>query len=422
MPPETKPISVPMTDGKDAREWLEAHGLVARQPAIRSSDYESVLHCPFQYYLSRRLGLVQALRWSQALSRGSWFHKAFEYYSLSPLDRSKEMEIQYEEREKELSDICKVRGIKGESKSNILEREYQDMLCALAWFEASMNLPIFSTNSTQGETFLEKIRKDHWKVLGTEIVAEYNHAEFGRMLAQFDMLLYHKKQNSVWIVDLKTTAHNPIERLQTCPIEFQTQHYTHILKWLLEEGVLPKPFDIPRDARLGGMWHVAVQKPTIEFGMNDRDCEEHEHELKRGPRKGQIETRRKYHGEPKIENYIERCNRWYRGEGEYEDKKPERQTAPPINISKTDRSTLDTRWTTEYTRRLRLLHSYAVADPAPINFPKSASYLMQFGKMSPFSPFYLTPASQWPGIVSTEGFMVEDRDDVQVGVSDTVGG
>ena len=59
----------------EARDWLESQGLVAKEPAIRSSDYETILSCPFQYYLSRRLGLVSALRWSAALSRGSWFHK-----------------------------------------------------------------------------------------------------------------------------------------------------------------------------------------------------------------------------------------------------------------------------------------------------------------------------------------------------------
>ncbi len=405
MPPKTKPIPLPTTDGKDSKEWLEAHGLVARQPAIRSSDYESVLHCPFQYYLSRRLGLVKALRWSEALSRGSWFHKRFEYWDLPKAEAKRKMEIEYEHRESELNQICNSKGIKGESKQNIMEREYQDMLCACGWYEASMH------------RFTSVIDKPFWRVLGTEIVAEYKHPELGRLLAQFDMLLYHEKQNSVWIVDLKTTAHNPIERLQTCPIEFQTQHYMHILKWMLDEQSLTKPFEIPRDARLGGMMHVAVQKPSIDFGMKDRDFDEKEHELTRGPRKGQIEVRRSYFGEPKIENYIKRCKDWYDGTGEYENKKAERDTAPPVNISKTDRMTLDTRWTTEYSSRLRLVHHYATVDPVPLSFPKSANYLMQFGKMSPFSPFYLTSSSEWPSILNLEGFMIEDRDDVEVGVS-----
>lgn len=79
--------------------------------------------------------------------------------------------------------------------------------------------------------------------------------------------------------------------------------------------------------------------------------------------------------------------------------------------------TLDTRWTTEYSSRLRLVHHYATVDPVPLSFPKSANYLMQFGKMSPFSPFYLTSSSEWPSILNLEGFMIEDRDDVEVGVS-----
>lgn len=411
MPPQSKPIPLPRTDGKDAKEWLEAHGLVARRAMIRSSDYESMLHCPFQYYLSRRLCLVPALRWSAALSRGSWFHKRLEYYNLSPLEADKRMEADYETREEELRDVCKVRGIYGEERDRIFRREYQDMLCAKSWFEVAASYPVPGRGPLLGPGGY--LSKSWWDILGTEIVAKYTHPEFGDMLAQFDMLLYHEEQNRIFIMDMKTCSCSTISRLQICPIEFQTQHYMHILKYLIEEGAITRQFNIPRDVKVGGMIHIAVQKPTIEFGQNDRDFEEHKHELSRGPRKGQIELRRKYHGEPKIENYIKRCKDWYFAEGQYEDKAPERESDPPVNYSLTPGSTLDTRYTTEYTRRLRLMEQYVMCDPHPVNFPKSARHLNQFGKLSPFAPFYLTPVSEWAGIVATGGFVMEDRDDVE---------
>ena len=82
MPPNVQEIKPPEGWGEDAARWLEAHGMVAEVPTIRSSDYESCLGNPFGYYLTRRLGLSDALRWSEALSRGSWFHKRFEYWDL----------------------------------------------------------------------------------------------------------------------------------------------------------------------------------------------------------------------------------------------------------------------------------------------------------------------------------------------------
>ena len=413
MPPQTKPVALPKTNGIDAKEWLEAHGLVAKRAAIRSSDYESMLHCPFQYYLSRRLGLVSSLRWSAALSRGSWFHKRLEHWNLSPLEAGPVMMRELDKRKAELADICKVRGIHSAKREEIMEREEHDMLTASAWYDVAVSYdvpgrgPLFHNAGKDGY-----FSKSWWKCIGTEIVAYIDCPDFGPMIAQFDMLWYHKTQNTVYIMDMKTCSESTISRLQICPIEFQTMHYMHMLKRLLEAGKLVK-YDIPRDARLGGMIHVAVQKPTISFGSNDRDCEEYDHELKSGPRKGQIETRRTYSGEPRIDNYIERCKRWYFATGEYESQAPKRASDPPVNHSLTLGRTLDSNYTSEYTRRLKLIDEYRTCDPYPVNFPKSARHLNQFGSLSPFTPFYLTPVSDWPGVISTEGFIIEDRDDVK---------
>ena len=215
----------PKGKGASAKEWLEEQGLVATTPAIRSSDYESILSCPFQYYLSRRLNLVKALRWSAALSRGSWFHSRLELYQESTSFALSQMITWLEQRQEELKEICAGRGIHGEEQMEILDREEKDMYMAFSWFEAMQAFQVPGKGSV-----VDYLNKPHWQLLGTEIVAEVNHSEYGRMIGQFDMLFYHKKQNSLYIVDAKTTAGSAIDRLQTCPIEFQTQHYVHILK------------------------------------------------------------------------------------------------------------------------------------------------------------------------------------------------
>ena len=109
-------IEEPKDNSRSAKEFLEYHGYVSRQPSIRSSDYELVLSNPFQYYLSRRMGLIPCLQWSDALARGGWFHTYLEYinHSESVIDEAYNDAIT--NRKDELKEICEQRGIKGESK------------------------------------------------------------------------------------------------------------------------------------------------------------------------------------------------------------------------------------------------------------------------------------------------------------------
>ena len=409
MPPKVEGVPLPKGKGKSAKEWLEAYGLVARTPYIRSSDYEMCLHCPFQYYLSRRLGLVPLLRWSSALSRGSWFHSRAEIMDELPEVALRNMKLLLEKRNEELSEICNNRGIIGEERTSILVREERDMLTAVAWVEAASTFKIPGKN----QTFKEYLSANHFRVLGHEVLAKYEHPDFGTLLAQYDLLLYHEKQDKVFIVDFKTCSESPTLRLSTCPIEFQTQHYLQIGKYLLDNKVMTKKFDLLDTTEIGGMLHIAIRKPTISFGQRDRDFEVSEHTLSRGPRKGQVEIRRKYFGEPRFENYLKRVKSWYHATDEYEDEAPQRASDPPVNISTTYGSvTKDQSWVHEYHSRLNLINNYASVFPAPGNFPSSAGYIRSFSKLSPFAPFYLTPVTEWPSIIQQEGFIFEDRDEV----------
>ena len=411
MPPEVENVPVPTGRGQDAQKFMEYHGYVDTTPSIRSSDYEGVLHCPFQYYLSRRMGLSPALRWSKALSRGSWFHRRLELYRDTPEVASIAMEEMLKDRLDELNEVCKSIGIKGESKDKVLERERKDCACAKAWYEISMNLNI------GGVTVDNFLKQDHFRFLGSEVGIRLHMPHTDRagkvmLTGMYDLLLYHKTQNSIFIVDAKTTAASATERLMTCPLEFQTQHYMMVLEMALKNNMLQQKYDLPEDCTVGGMIHVAIQKPTIEFGMKDRDCEEKEHTLTRGPRKGQIEIRKKYYGEPRFENYLKRCEEWYKGVGEYEHLAPKWTIAPPINYSLTYGSLLlDEDYLDEYYARVALIRQYANCKAYPKNFPRSANHLRQFGKMSPFTPFYLTPVKEWPNIINAESFMQVDRDE-----------
>jgi hypothetical protein len=413
MPPEVESVPVPTGRGQDVQKWMEYHGIVDTTPSIRSSDYEGVLHCPFQYYLGRRLGLSPALRWSKALSRGSWFHKRLELYRDTPEVASLAMDKMLQERLDELEEICKSIGIKGESKDRVLDREKKDFWCALGWYETSMHLETHQKVPTAHEF----LTQDHFQHLGSEVGVRLHLPKTHKLgkvslTGMYDILLYHKNQNVIFIVDAKTTSFTPEDRLMTCPLEFQTQHYMYTLKLALENNLLQPIYGLPEDVKVGGMVHIAVQKPTIEFGMKDRDCEEVEHILQRGPRKGQVEIRRNYFGEPRFDNYISRCNDWYRGQGEYEHNGEKWATSPPINYSLTYGSMLlDEDYLDEYHGRVNLISQYTNCKAFPKNFPRSVSHLQQFGRMSPFTPFYMTPPKEWPDIIKAQSFMQLDRDE-----------
>lgn len=396
---EKKMIDTKPYVGNEARTFLDSQGYIARTPSIRSSDYELLLHCPFQYYLSRRLGLIPKLQWSQALSHGSWFHTYMEYFYVEPAAREEMFNSTLDIRCQELEKICNQNGIIGDSRDNILGREKRTAQEARAWAQA-----LYQVRMSNGFSFYDYCNQDYWKLLGTEVAVKTKHTI--PRVALFDVLLYHRNQNSLWIIDYKTTGISPDMRLETCPIEFQSRHYSHILEDSKDR--ICKAYDIPKDVKIGGIIHVAIQKPTIKFGVKDRDYELDEKTITRGPRKGMTIVEKKYYGEPRVDNYIKRCKNWYAGEGDYLDKKPERESNPPIALSactleKTDRER------ELYEKEVQFISLHATQTANPDEFMKSSKYVQSHGTRSPYADFYFTPTNVWPELIE-KGFSVHDRD------------
>jgi hypothetical protein len=394
-------------------QYLEAHGLVPRTPTIRSSDWEMAAACPFQYYLRRRLGLSSALSFSNALATGSWFHEwcaLLLTHSLS--DARPLIHDLFEDRLTELRAICETQGISGEELQSVLDRELQAYTFAAMLFEVAHDYPVPTIGSLH--TFLHA---PHIQPLGVELRFSYEHAEYPgvHLVGQYDLLYYHAQQNHVGIVDFKTTSEPTDVRLATCPLEFQTQHYMHILRWLLVNGTISALYpDVPQSARPGPMLHIAIQKPTIRFGLKDRDYTETAHTLSRGPRAGQTEMRRTYAGEPKLSNFVRRCRHWFYGTDEYESRLPEVNTIPPVNVSSTSGQFLaDANWMSQYHTRLSYLHELATQRAYPGDFwnMASANAVRVFGKLSPLHQFYLTPVAAWPEIVARERLITTWRDE-----------
>lgn len=406
MPPKIEYLSHPDNKGPGCIPWLEENGLVAVRPHIRSSDWESGLRDPHTWYLRRRLGLIPKLEWSAALSRGSWFHEYLQHFSLPPETTRLLLQESLMARLDELSEIAKSMGVSREGLRHIHERCEHDFLIAGAWYQAFETVPIRDCGTAR-----EIIEAPHFRILATELDLHLE-GKYSTHTARADMLLYHEGEKSIYILDAKTTAFDPIDRLSVCPLEFQTQHYMNIVNSLLEQGVLQDTYELPKETTTGGMLHVAIAKPSIRYGMNDRDFEEKEHTLKSGPRKGQVEIRRTYSGEPRYQNFVDRVARWYAGEGEFSDRAKDLVTSPPVNFSLTSGMLLnDETWQEEYRIRVDYLEHLGSRPPCPANYPISVQGLQNLGRSSPYLPFAMNPLKNWPEIIRREHFMKAHRDE-----------
>lgn len=449
MPPEIQPTSLPKDRARSARQFLETEGLVARVPSIRSSDYSSALSDPFSYYLRRRLGLTQALQYSEALSRGSYFHVLFALYDRD--DRWQIFRRMCKTRLDEINKLCKDLRLSEDARVTSVQNEQIDQAFATAWYAAFTDLPCISNTSA-----CDHLTKNYLK-LGAEVRLTWVDERFPktRQVAQFDLLLLDRRTNKVWIADAKTTSLPPLIRLSTVREEFQTMHYMHCLEWFLSRGLLHERYPmLPKDAELGGMMHMAILKPSIQFGMQDRPFT-WESEGKRTGVSGRImrtpvnlqdkgthviqwtakppyaepfcgtmdeclaelhartgkTPEKKFTGEPSIEAYTQRCMRWYKGQGEYLDKAPDFVNDPPINISYTHASAmLDKDWRADYLSRVAMIYNLATIEANPCNFLRNIDSLRMGANLNPFSPFYLTEPKDWPGLVASQQFLVAHRD------------
>lgn len=409
MPPQTEPIPRPTTRGEDAVAWLEAHGIVARKPPIRSSDFEMAISDPFRYYLTRRLGLAPALRVSDALSQGSWFHHLFFLWTEPQAELEAHMTHLRDARRAELQEVCGQVGVTPEATQKLIDREERNAEMATAWFEALMTVKLPNRNGN----LKQWMNQPHFRDLGGELKIRVKLPEAPRVwsVCVLDRLLYHREQNTLWILDPKTCSEPTTVRIASCPLEFQTQLYLRIVQHTLQTGQLVEHFDLPTDVRLGGFIHIPVQKPPLVFGTKDRDCELVPHVLKSGPRKGETEIRRVYQGEPQYSNYLKRCLDWYHARGEYEALAPERAENPVVNFSVINARILDDPdWVEEFEMRLRYLAEIATLPAKPHNFVRSARSINRHGRLDDFAPFYLTDVGSWPALIQEQRLIQTWRD------------
>lgn len=407
MPPNTQPIPLPTDHGDSARHYLESHGLTSITPVSHASDFPMAMEDPFRFYLTRRLGLAPALSYSTALNRGTWFHTAAQATYAHDDSPSNFISKALDLRLRELTATCDLFSISPQVRTEIIKREVHDQETAWAWFTAACQTKIGSTTLPQ---YLAKFR-----ILSTELKlsSPWLHPTSRKRLDRtitIDLLLHDPASGAIFILDYKTCSEKPSERLAKCPLEHQTWHYLSVTQAAIDDTSLLRRFNLPPNTRLGGMIHVAIQKPTIKFGENDRPYEIIHHILKSGPRKGQTDVRYNYTGEPTLDRYLARCTEWYTRTGRYADTDPNEE--PPVNYSVIGASIMDASTTSVYNDRMELLRQLSTCPANPSNFLANPNGIYNFAShsLSVYAPFYLHAPQDWPSLVASNRFIQAHRD------------
>lgn len=412
MSPSLDPINpVPSNWAEKALLFLESYGFLPRTPAIRASDLRM---CPRLYLIRRRFSVGSIHIPSKALNRGTWGHHIASIDPvMSPTFSGQDIpafptpadtdafEARLEARLAEVEALHTALGSTPDQKAKGALRERKDAYAALAWYAALSRIPFVEPRSGSSLPSLRHwVHLPNFTVLGTEVECEIPGPRNTSLVCMFDVLLYNQASQTLYILDYKFTSHSPKYRLSFCPCEFQTTLYLDIARQALSFGLLHKRFPVlsPR-TQLGGMYHIAIYTPSLQFGLEDRPFTTVTRPLKSGPRKGQLTTQNIYEGDPSPPLYFKRIAENMLGIDRYADLAPARAADPSVNASFTPISTLDTPYGDQYHARLSRLALMATRPAYPRDFLPDDS-IPQF-EGDPFVPFLLTSPYDWPGVLAS---------------------
>lgn len=225
------------------------------------------------------------------------------------------------------------------------------------------------------------------------------------------MLIYNSRTGYLWPLDLKSTAMKAQDRCASFLLEMQTLLYPRMVQENLDGVISTLLGDIidKQKPRVGGMIHLVTEKPQIKFCDKDRNFTEKPHELKSGPRKGQIEIRREYYGEPVYTNYLSRVRSWFEGTGEYEPQRALIEASPRVEISVVPMDDIVSNEPRLKEKVLRI-GDLATREPNPLLFPYNSQSIFTKSGLSHYAPFYLNPPSTWPILMDQHGFLIKHRE------------
>jgi hypothetical protein len=406
-------LEPPIGSGQSAIDWMSHHGYTPCTPNCSPSALDTAMSNPFVYLLSSRYRLAPRYERIEAFSRGIWFHKRFEYLLYPDNEARTMMSRAWSLHQRNLLNDFRTSGVSRDKQSQILEEDRHDMQTTTAWFDAARTVPI-----GRHGTFEHILKNGHFTILDQEVTlvhqAEARKSQGSYPLkGRIDGLLLNNRDNTLWVLDLKTTGKQtpPLDRMAQCPYDTQTLHYIRMLH--LMQGHIIDTYKLDPSTTVGGMIHLVVAKPPIEYGENDRPYTLDTTPLKSGPNKGKPKNKRVYSSVPNLAMYTARCREWFLGEGDYLHEAEDRKLSPKINISYTKISPEFDHddWFSYH----QLLHNYERLSMGPALLQRF--YKHPSGASGPYAPFYPAHPRDWPSIIQEHGFRYRPLTADEPGVS-----
>jgi len=360
--------------------------------ALRQSNVADFQSCPRKFMLRHRYQLRKKTKGrSRALDIGTFWHLFMGRHYLGESPDAALVEINefiakvVEEAEEEVDDNGMVSG--GQSLSQLCRTMEQNKM--MAKMMAEVYISYFPFN------------QEAYDLRGAERTIRARQPGLpAKLEGTLDLEWYDKKNNGIWIVDHKTEGArgSAVDRVLAASFELQPRLYR-----MLASGV-------HGDTPILGFIHQVIQKPTIDFCDNDRDCEVVPWVPKSGPRKGMNLTKKKYTGEPKYSNYVKRCKDWYLGEGDYAEEKEKREKHPPFIQSRV-----------HFTGPIMPRELYNQLYPAAVaatNEPnldecyRKSSACRAYGRVCEYMALCKSAPSGWKAIIEhpTKGYERRERD------------
>lgn len=279
----------------------DAAGYLGMEPVVVTALHASTLavywSCPRKFLLAVRMGLRLLGRpFPEALAIGGLFHRLLESYHLGQEEHA------------------------GLRACYAMAYQWADAETAPAKARAGMDKNV-ALAQAMARAFIKRFPRrtgeDFEQLLVEEVIRVRPPGTNVDLEGTLDNAWRERATGLVWIEDYKTTSDEPEARVSTCSFEPATPVYR-----LLAESRYP--------GKVAGIVYTVILKPDSRLCGKDRDFTEEPRTFKSGPRKGVTITERKFHGEPKPENFCTRMGQWYDGEGEYIGLKDAWALKPPM--------------------------------------------------------------------------------------------
>jgi len=259
-----------------------AERLTVYPARVSPTACDTYFTCPRRFLFSKRLRLRPHYeRVSLSRSRGSYFHL---FMQRDP-SGVQEVEATHRQNQKDIArQIDKTGDLDGRLAKDLdddrIAYDMARVMADIVW--ESYPLP------------------DTAKVIGRELSIE---ADAGCIPLKGILDLLISYDSGIYVLDYKTTSFDPAVAIAGYPYG-----YAHWIYRLLANRWLA---DNDYGSRVKGLQLNCVQAPSIKFCGKDRDFTVVRVQKKSGPNKGQWYDKKTYHGAPRWDIYVKRCQEWY---------------------------------------------------------------------------------------------------------------